>query len=271
MLRWKERPEATAREVLTELVEREVLAGAAREKGFLERPEIEFARKQGMVAALLRERVEEMVVIDESKAEGFPFRVQQQRRVPRGIRASHIVILVSDDDEDESEQESLWEAAEEAIAVARGMLAEEVDDDALRRVAAELNADYLREGLEAVVNEHMLFPRVGERFQPDQLPQGWTQVVGTFAQAAETVAGEDKIGTLSEPVRTEFGWHLIRVEDVMEERLVEPEALEQFVQDQLRLDAQITQLGKELKEWGEDVEIELHPDRLERSIGSESF
>lgn len=265
---WKDRPESTAREVVEELVERELLAARAREEGYLERPEVAFARKQGMVSALLRERVEERVEIDESKADGFPERIHQQRRVPRGIRASHLVILVPREVEGD-EKEILWQRAEEAIALAAELLREETDDDALRAAAEELNAEHLADGLEAVVNEHMRFPRAGERFRPDQLPEGWTQVVRPFAEGAESVAADEKRGQLSEPVRTQFGWHLIRVEEVFEERGVDPEAKEHFIADQLLLDAQISRLQEELKAWGEGVRVETYPDRLERTFGGE--
>lgn len=280
LLKWRDNPEWTAREALDAVIEREVLALEAHRRGYHERPQFDFARKQGMVAALLRETVEANAEISRENEEAMYRAVQERRRAPRGLRASHLVILVPREVEDEegrkrslgaADREHYWEPAREVIEEARRLLGDRTDDDALREVAGVLNRDYDLGEFEALVNEHLRFPRVGERYRPEALPRGWTTVVAPFAEGAETVAGEERLGQLSESIRTEFGWHLIRVEEHLDEALVDPAVARRFVEEQLLLEAQIAELGVQLRSWGEGVQLELFPERLERSFGAEGF
>lgn len=269
-LQWEENPEWSAREALQALVEREVLVGQALEDGAHRRPEVRFARKQGMVSALLKEQVEEKAEIDEEKRPQFEEMVQKMRRAPAGIRASHLVILLPEEVKGE-EREALLELAREIAEVVREELGEEVDDDALREKAEELNREVLAQGLSAAVNEHLRFPRVDAPFTREQLPSGWTTVVGEFAEGAQAMADAGRLGELSEPIRSSYGWHLIRVDEVFEERPVEPVARSEFVEDQLLLDGQVQRLQEELRRWLQESKVELYPDRLEEGGGLEAL
>lgn len=280
MLKWEENPEWTAREALQALIEREVLVGEAVKAGVHRRPEVQFARKQGMVSALLEEQVEEKAEIDEEKRPQFMELVHDRRRAPAGLRASHLVILVPTEVEgedgesrklSEEEREPLWELAKQELERAREELGDGADDDALRAMADKLNQEVLQEGLSAAVNEHLRFPRVDKPHTREQLPAGWTTVVPEFAEGAQELADAGKLGELSEPIRSSYGWHLIRVDEVFEERPVEPVAQAQFVEDQLLLDAQIERLQRELRGWLEDSRVEIYPDRLEEQGGVEAF
>lgn len=279
-LAWKENPQWERKEVLEYLVERELLVAEAIREGYLDRPEVAFGRKQGMVAALLREEVEEKARIDASKEDRLREAMQQRRRIPAGIRASHLVVLVPQEipGEDGETRQVSGEEREELQVQSRRYIEEAIvllegrsNDDALREVSARLNEEVLSEPFEAVVNEHLLFPRIFEQFAPDQLPPGWTPVAREFAEGAETVASKAKRGTLSEPVKSQFGWHLIRVESVLEPALVEAEAGERYVQEQLRLDGEITRLGEAVDEWFQGAQREVFPERLERGQVQESF
>lgn len=277
---WEEYPEWSRQEVLDYLIERELLVAEAIERGLLERPEFAFGRKQGMVAALLKEEVEAKAEVDESKEDRLVESLHRQRRIPPGLRASHLVILVPGEGEGEDgevrplreeERDPYFEEGRAYIDEARTLLNGRVDDDALRAVSARLNDEVLPSSFEAAVNEHLLFPRINEQFTPDQLPSTWTPVAAEFARGAETVATDERRGTLSEPVRSQFGWHLIRVDAVIEEAPVTPEAMQRFVEEQLRLDAQINQLGRMVELWFEGGSREVYPERLEDRPSPESF
>ncbi len=272
-LLWGSQPEWTAEEALEAAVEREVLAQEARRRGYHDRPEAKFGRKQGLVQALLREEVEESARVQEERAERIEAIARARRRAPEGIRASHLVVLVPQEDDEgrrlsSEAKEPFFDEVRAVMDVAVERLGGRADDDALREVAAWLNEEVLpdfSEGVEAVVNEHLRFPRPGERVQPDQLPSGWTQVVRPFGEAADEAVEEGKLGELMGPARTEFGWHLIRVDEVLPEQEVDPEALQEFVESQLLLEAQMEKLRPAVERWMSGARVEMYPERLERS------
>lgn len=278
-LYWKENPELSREEVIEALIDRELLVGYAIKEGYLERPEVKFGRKQGMTMALLREHVEEKIEIDEEKRPRIEQMLYRQRRIPAGLRASHLVILVPNEVEVEGEtkrlsrqeREPYFEEALAFVATAREMLGEEIDDDSLREVSGRLNNEVLKGPFEAAVNEHLVFPRVHEVFTPDQLPSHWSPVAREFAEGAEAVATGSLRGTLSEPVRSQFGWHLIRVDALIDEGTVESEYAQRFVEEQLLLDAQVTRLGLMVEKWFQGAQRELYPERLERGISRDGL
>jgi len=103
---------------------------------------------------------------------------------PEVVRASHILIRVEPEADEETVQAKLEEVKAIGVRIADGedfgKLAEEVSEDpTAKQNAGDLN----------------FFPR--DRMVPE------------FAE----VAFDQEINTVSEPVRTEFGWHLIKVTD----------------------------------------------------------
>ncbi len=262
---WRDMPDSTVSEVVDAVIERELMAREALRQGYGDRPEVAFARKQGLVSALVLEEVEKYAEPDESRRPSFTEHVETTRRVPPGLRASHLVILVPEEVDTEL-REQLYEQARRHIEEARRALESDADDDALREMASELNDDALDGELRAVVNEHMRFPRADERVVPEHLPEGWVTVVDDFAQGAETVAGDDERGTLSEPVRSEFGWHLIRVDEAIDGRPVEPDAVEAFVDYELRRGAREARLRQLVEDWAAGVPADVYPDRLESGL-----
>ncbi len=109
--------------------------------------------------------------------------------VPRTVEASHILLRLEEN------------ASPEAVEAARARIAE------LRQRILE-GADFA-----ALAREVSEDP--GSREQGGRLPPLRREdVVPAFAEAAFALAP----GTVSEPVRTPFGWHLIRVERVNEQR-----------------------------------------------------
>ncbi len=269
---WRNMPHKSVEEVVERVVEREILAARARDEGYHERGEVEFARRQGMVSALLLEEVEKPAEVDEEERASQLERVMGLRRAPEGLRASHLVVLVpeqleGDDGEevelDDDERQALFNQALDYVDQAKQLLGDRVDNDALRDVAEQLNEEVLPDEFEATVNEHMRFPRAGEEFDPNQLPGGWVPVVPEFAEGAETVADNDPPGeVLSEPVKTSFGWHLIRIDEVFEAREVDEEAAKLHVEHELKTEARKQLLQQKLEGWAAGVSVQLYPERL---------
>lgn len=269
---WRHDPERSVQEIIDALVEREILALEAKARGYHERPEVSFARKQGMVSALLADEVEAKAEPDSDRREDMLERVMRIRRAPQGLRATHLVVLVPREVEDEEGQTKRLRGEERAAAFERGReIIEEiqhrldgrVDDDALREVSAAINEEMDDDvGLEVIVEPHLLFPRAGEDYHADHLPRRWTQVASDFANGAETVADADRIGELSEPIETRIGWHLIRVVEVIEPREVDRDAAEAYVDSELEIRARQEKLRQKAEKWAEGLDASLYPDRL---------
>ncbi len=135
------------------------------------------------------ERFRDRVALNESELEAYYEEHRERFALPRTVEARHILLRLEAD------------AGAEAVEAARARLAE------LRRRILE-GADFA-----ALAREVSEDP--GSRDQGGLLPafrRG--DVVSPFAEAAFALAP----GEVSEPVRTPFGWHLIRVERVNPER-----------------------------------------------------
>ncbi len=267
---WKSTPDATADQVLERLVEREVVAQQAQQAGYHRGQEIPFVRKQGLITAMLEEEVESADV-DESRRERLYQQVTAARRAPEGLRASHLVILVPTEIEEDDgtvtrlrrdDREPYFEEARRFVESALDALDGRSDDDALREVAQYLEAEVIDEPFQAVVNEHLRFPRPGQYYEADHLPRGWVSVVDEFSEGAEAMAGQDRFGQLSQPVRTNFGWHLIRVDEVLLERPVDEESAHRFVEGELLRQARQQRYAEFVEGLIDGVEAEIYPERL---------
>ena len=263
---WRHHPDLSPEELLERLVEQEVLAHRAYQEGIHHRREVGFARKQGMVSALLAEQVEAKAEPDQEGRQQLLDHVLATRRAPSGLRASHLVVVVPEEIRDREEREEQFERAREVIDEVIEGLDGATDDDALRRVAGAINAELKEDGLEVVVNEHLRFPRHGERFHGDHLPQGWVTVVGDFARGAESVASDELRGQLSEPLRSRFGWHLIRVDEIIAEEVVDGEVAEEFVDFELQVAAERRVFADQMDQWLEGVRYRIFPENLGRSF-----
>ena len=87
-------------------------------------------------------------------------------------------------------------------------------------------------------------------------------VIDEFSLAADSMVVNDRLGQLSEPARTNFGWHLIRVDEVIAERLVDEEAAQQFVEAELLRLARQQRYTQFVETIIDGVEAEIYPERL---------
>ncbi|MEX2481332.1 MAG: SurA N-terminal domain-containing protein [Gammaproteobacteria bacterium] len=175
--------------------------------------------------------LEESVVVTEQllrahyEANQANYTAQEERNV------NHILIQVSEDAAQEVADAAL-EKAEEALARAR-------DGEAFEELAAEISDDV---GSRTEGGETGLFPR------------------GVMAPEFEQAAFELEIGEISEPVRTRFGYHIIKLKEV------EPGGLQPFAE--VRADVErsyrAAQAQKALFDQAEQFSnlVYEHPDSL---------
>lgn len=229
---WAENPTLTRDDAIKAWVEQEVLAQHAETVLTQDDGALSFARKQGMVRALLRDEVENKVkfgdeAVDE-RLEKTRERLSAQMTQPAGVRVSHLLIHVptermkpgaqpGDKPEaiPEAERAQLFDTAHEWALKLRATLGDSASLDDLY-AAEQRFAGEVAPTLMLAVNAHLSFavpPKDADaaKPQPSKIPEGWLSVVKEFAVGAAALAGSEP-GTISEPVRSDFGWHLIRFE-----------------------------------------------------------
>ncbi|TXD38346.1 hypothetical protein FRC98_05480 [Lujinxingia vulgaris] len=271
---WEAHPELDRQEAMDALIEETLLWQEAQRRGLHQTPDAMFARKQGLVNAYLEGEIEASHLVDEP-GEDFVAILQKNADFPRGYRSSHLVIVVPRmlPGDEKFAAERRRELREERFEQARAWIlasAERLDAaptlDALIAEAARLNEEVLPSGYQAVVNAHMRFARPTEGDVSQRLPEGWIQVVPEFSRAADALANEDELGTLSDPVRSPVGWHLLKVDEVLDGRPAEPQEVERFAAHALTREARAQAYTEALSTLLDGARVEMRPERLQDEV-----
>ena len=95
---------------------------------------------------------------------------------------------------------------------------------------------------------------------------GWT-ARGDFVPEFETVAFATPEGEISEPFRTQFGWHLVPTSEVRERKLTTTED-EQTVKCQIRYQLRETQMEKLYQQWVQGLRSDAFVEVKDLGLGS---
>ncbi|RVU44759.1 hypothetical protein EA187_09465 [Lujinxingia sediminis] len=271
---WEAHPELGRQEAMRALIEETMLWQEAYKLGLHARPEAGFARKQGLVNAFLDEEVEAEHRVD-APSEDFVAILQKNADFPRGYRSSHLVIVVpgtmpGDEkfgaDRRRELREERFERAQAWIEASAESLEAKPTLDALLAEAQRLNREVLPAEYQAVVNAHMRFARPAEGDVSQRLPDGWIQVVPEFSRAADLLASEHELGTLSEPVRSPVGWHLLKVDEKLESQPADPREVERFAAAALTREDRAQAYTARLSALLEGARVEMRPERLQDEV-----
>lgn len=153
---------------------------------------------------------------------------------PEMVEARHILIAV------EGYEQEDWEEARERA-------------DEIHRQLTEEDADFAE-----MAREHSDDPAAQYGGELGQFARGQTGAGGEFEETAFSLQPTE----ISEPVRSDFGWHIIQVTDRHEEEAVAFEEVAPQIELQLRSEAFQEALDDLLVEQRGQAQIELHPENL---------
>jgi hypothetical protein len=226
MSQWRKDPEQPRGSMLETLVDRDIAAYRMVESGRLQqqglRRDLELARKSAMVQALLEREIESAVTAEDLDSEAVDKRMDVIRRQvgrPRGLQASHLLVSGPDGAEPPFDEAKKW----------LDRIAAELGDRAHLQdlyTVAEGFEEKLPSRLEIIIDPHLVFPLGAPDEQRAGLPDGWSDVVEPFREAASSLAADAAVREAmqtaesgrtptSAPVRTKYGWHVIVPERIL--------------------------------------------------------
>jgi hypothetical protein len=260
----QEHPELDKPAALEQLIDRDLLAKEALERGIQDDHSLGVVRKRAMVRELLRARVEGEITEDDLSEDELDAAIGQVRREvghPPGVQASHLVVLVPPEKKKKASKEQIdawFEQSRTWLDTLRAQLPDKPNALDLLKVR-DANQDEVPEPLKATVNAHMIFP-VGslQDFGAD-FPGTWRNVVPGFRDAAQKLAREGRFGELSEPVKTEFGWHVIVAEEALAAKRGDAEDIRELARWRVLRQKRNARFTELMKKWASKAKLQTFP------------
>jgi hypothetical protein len=232
---------------------------------------LDVARRRGLVRELLTRELEGAQIEAPSAEEIAQLVAQLEREVlerPAGLQVSHLVVLVPHD-APQDQREALFAKARAQLDAQLPRIGERPTALELGDLADQVSAAREAGDLVVASNAHLQFA-TREGLSAEELPAGWVAVVPEFVQVALKWASPERIGMRSEPERTPFGWHVLVVERVFEERGASRVSLEARASRQVRAQRQQAALSKRFEAVVEDVSMAIYPKVLNDEVAGTS-
>ena len=220
--------------ILWQTVQGMVIAGLAREKGFDKRPEIkgqlEMITNNFLAFQYLQKEVISKVKVTEKDAKAYYDKNPDLFKSPEQVKARHILIQVPKEASDEDKKKQKEKADEVLKKVKAG--------EDFTKLAAEYSDD---PGTKSKGGELGLFSK------------------GSMVPAFEQVAFSLKPGEVSELVETEFGFHVIKV-DEKKEAVAEPfETIKEKVTKQVLREKQEAKVTEFVEQALKKAKVMMNP------------
>lgn len=274
-------PTFTREEAIRAWIEQEVVAQHAASVLGQDDGALAFARKQAMVRVLLREEVEKKVRLEDEgvaeKLESHRERLRVAMSQPAGVRVSHLVVHVPKERRAEGRQQGaaipaeerarLFAQAHEWALKIRAELGETASLEDLYQAEQRFSGE-LPGGLMLAVNPHLSFAVPTSESEAGKesarkIPAGWLAVVREFAVGAAAMIGQEP-GSISEPVRSDFGWHLIRFEKAYPARPADEVEVEERARAEVVRAERARLLGEFSGALIENSHVKLFPQIIEQ-------
>jgi peptidyl-prolyl cis-trans isomerase C len=223
--------------ILWQTVQGMVIAALAREKGFDKRPEIkgqlEMINNNFLAFQYLQKEVISKIQVTEKEAKAYYDKNPDLFKTPEQVKARHILIQVSKDASDEEKKKAKEKADELLKKVKAG--------EDFTKLAAEYSDD---PGTKSKGGELGLFSK------------------GSMVPAFEQAAFSLKPGEVSDLVETEFGFHVIKV-DEKKEAVSEPfESIKERVTKQVLREKQEAKVTEFVEQALKKAKVSINPGAL---------
>jgi len=193
--------------ILWQMVRSTVVANIAKQKGFDKKPDIrnqqEMMVNNFLAAMYLQKEIFDKITINDDKARSYYKDHNEVFKTPEMIRARHILIKTDTSATDEEKKKAKTKAEEVLAKIKKG--------EDFSKLASEVSND---PGTKDKGGDLDFFPK------------------GTMVPAFEEVAFSLKPGEVSGIVETEYGYHLIKMEEKKDAHLEPYENIKDKVKDQ---------------------------------------
>lgn len=227
--------------MLHNLVKMMVLADYARSKGFDKRPDIveqvKLVTDNVLASTYLKLEVADKVAkeLTDKDFETYYKSRQEEFKIPEQVKARHILVRL-EKNASEADQKKAREKAEDILKKLKA-------GEDFAKLAAELSDD---PGSKAKGGDLGLFSR--------------GRMVPEFEKAAFSM----KPGELSEPVKSPFGYHIIKVEE-KKEALSQPyEKVKDKVKEKATAEFTKNRVEEEIKKATAEMKVEIHTEALKK-------
>lgn len=234
------------------------------------------------VTASLNEKAEAAKAQYETNPDAYGTAVNGKSTVyyaPAGYRmVRHILINVTDDERTAiQEARSALTTAENNVKNA----AEDADMDALNAAVAEAQAklDEVKAPALAAVKEKadevyalataegadftaLIAEYSGDPAMPEggyALREGYGEFVAEFTNGAMAL---EKVGDVSEPIATDYGYHIIRYDADVEEGVVDTEAVRDGIRDTLLTSKKNEKSSEALQSWVDAADVKMYLEKV---------
>lgn len=179
--------------------------------------------------------------VDEAKVKAFYEENKPRFEQQEEVQASHILLKI----EEGADDATVAARKKEAEAIVKEARAKDADFAALAKAKSEGPSAETGGALD-------FFPK--------------NRMVPEFSEAAFKL----KNGEVSDPVRTQFGYHIIKVTDRRDARIVPFEEVQPMIEEQLKNEVIREAMTQFLEDLKKDVKIERHEDNLVVNAAAEA-
>lgn len=220
--------------ILWQVIQGTVISKIARDKGFDKKPNIrsqqELMINNFLATQYLQKEIIDKIILTEDKARAYYKDHPETFKSPEMVRARHILIKAEPGASDEEKKKSKARAEELLQKLKKG--------EDFAKLAAEVSDDT---GTKAKGGDLDFFPK------------------GTMIPAFDEAAFSLKPGQLSKVVETEYGYHIIKVEE-KKEALLEPyEKIAEKVKDQALQEMRKAAATEFVEKALKNAKVEINP------------
>ena len=223
--------------ILRQYVQSLVVSQLAKKEGFDKKPEVsqklDFYADSLISNLYLEQQIGDKVTVSEEETKAYYDEHQNEFMTPEMIKARHILVKV-DPSAPEEEKKQAYQKAE-------GILKQVQDGEDFAKLATELSDD---SHTKSKGGDLGFFTR------------------GKIVKPFEDVAFQMKPGETSEIVETQFGYHIIRVEDRKEETVHPYDSLKENIRQRLLQQKKSTYVNDFIDKAMQDAKAELYPEKI---------